>query len=151
MPLLSKLKTSRKTLFATLFIFYITLFSCGNAITEMREHLLDGRYYTVTLTQPANGRITADPEIPSNGKVVAGREITFTATPDANYMVKSWSGAVYMTGDMEKATLTVSEDVEVSAIISTNTIPEGFLFIVPPASEFTTEKEIAVQSGDNPV
>ncbi len=147
MPSLSKLKTGRNALLAILFIFFISLLSCGDAITEMRRDLLGNRLYTVTLTQPENGSITADPEIPSNGKVASGRKITFTATPDANYEVDSWSGATVESGDTKEATLTVSADVTVSAEI----LPKGFLKVTTPSEAFTTEKDITgVDTGENP-
>ena len=47
--------------------------------------------YTVTLTQTANGKVTASPAIPADGKVDKDTEITFTAEPDKEYEVDKWT------------------------------------------------------------
>ncbi len=107
----------------------------GNSVTK----------YTVTLAQPANGSITASPEIPADGKVDGDTVITFTATPITDYEVNSWSGATVSESDVKKATVTVTADVTVSAEI----LPKNFVKVTTPSEAFTTDKE--VNSTENPV
>ena len=47
--------------------------------------------YTVTLTQTANGKVTASPAIPQDGKVDENTVITFTAKADDGYKVDKWT------------------------------------------------------------
>ncbi len=90
--------------------------------------------YIVTLNQPVHGSITASPKIPVDGKVPPGTVITFTASSDANYEIGDWSGATVELGAPEKATLTVTADVTVSAEM----LPKGFLKATTPSEVFTT-------------
>ncbi len=148
MSLLSKLNTNIHL--AILFIFSVTLFSCGDAITEMRHDLLGNgnRYYIVTLNQPANGSIAASPAIPADGRVASGMVITFTATFDTHYEVGSWSGATVNSGDPNKATLTVNKDITVGVNWE---FTYSFVKVTTPSEAFTTDKPVAVNSGPNPV
>ncbi len=108
---------------------------------------MGNRLYIVTLTQPENGSITADPEIPANGRGASGRVITFTASPITDYEVNSWSGATESVSDVKKATITVTADATVSAEI----LPSNFVKVTTPSEAFTTDKTVAVNSGDNPI
>ena len=47
--------------------------------------------YPVTLTQTANGKVTASPEIPEDKKVDKDTVITFTAKADDGYKVDKWT------------------------------------------------------------
>ena len=47
--------------------------------------------YTVTLTQTANGKVTASPKIPRDKQVLKDTEITFTAKADDGYKVDKWT------------------------------------------------------------
>jgi len=46
--------------------------------------------HTVTLTQTANGKVTASPEIPTDGKMPKDTVITFTAEANAGYKIGKW-------------------------------------------------------------
>ena len=47
--------------------------------------------YTVTLTQPVNGNVTASPAIPTDKQVAKDTIITFTAKADAGYKIGKWT------------------------------------------------------------
>ena len=47
--------------------------------------------YTVTLTQPVHGTVTADPAIPSDNQIEKDTEITFTAKAETGYEVDTWT------------------------------------------------------------
>ncbi len=112
--------------------------------------------HRVTLTQPSSGgtiSATVNGEnvvIPPEGKSFSeGTVLTFTATPDANYMVASWrGGATVDENNPNVATLTVGGDVTVSASI----IPRSFVEVVTPADAFTTTVATGtLPSSENPI
>ncbi len=138
----------KKIFFALILGFALTLIACGGgggSAPEVGENTNTGggdpdseppvSKYTVTLTQPANGSITASPAIPAGDKVDKDTVITFTATPDANYEVGNWDGATAVPGTPNKATLTVTADVTVSVDI----LPKGFVKVTTPSEAFTTD------------
>ncbi len=111
-------KGLHRALFISFFAFFLlSLMSCENGLSKMRERLLSKwDKYTVTLTQPVSGgTITANPAIPGDGRVSEGTVIKFTVSPETNHRVKSWSGATVNPGNPNEATLTVNGDVAVSA------------------------------------
>jgi len=70
--------------------------------------------YHVALSSGNNGTLIADTPLPADGMVAAGSTLTFTATPDFDYEVERWTGAVPDPSDSTKATLTVTEHTTVS-------------------------------------
>ncbi len=119
MKLVRKLGINKGSFSAILFILSIPFLSCSDGISEMREHLLHGKKFKVTLKQPDSeaGSIEATPSIPADGMVPAGRLITFIAKPNSNFAVMTWKGATVDGDDRNKATLEVREDIEISAVI----------------------------------
>lgn len=70
--------------------------------------------YHVALSRGNNGTLIADTPLPADGMVAAGSTLTFTATPDFDYEVERWTGAVPDPSDSTKATLTVTAHTTVS-------------------------------------
>ena len=70
--------------------------------------------YHVALSSGSNGTLIADTPLPADGMVAAGSTLTFTATPDFDYEVERWTGAVPDPSDSTKATLTVTAHTTVS-------------------------------------
>nr|WP_298679277.1 leucine-rich repeat protein [uncultured Treponema sp.] len=70
--------------------------------------------YHVAFSSGRNGTLIADTPLPADGMVAAGSTLTFTATPDFDYEVERWTGAVPDPSDSTKATLTVTEHTTVS-------------------------------------
>jgi len=70
--------------------------------------------YTLTVEQPENGSISVSPEAVS-GVYAEGTVVTLTASPDAGYQVKAWSGT-----DNDPSvgcatnTVTITEDITVT-------------------------------------
>ena len=70
--------------------------------------------YHVALSSGSNGTLIADTPLPADGMVAAGSTLTFTATPDFDYEVERWTGAVPDPSDSTKATLTVTAHTTIS-------------------------------------
>ena len=68
----------------------------------------------VALSSGNNGTLIADTPLPADGMVAAGSTLTFTATPDFDYEVERWTGAVPDPSDSTKATLTVTAHTTIS-------------------------------------
>src|SRR5690606_33775106 len=66
--------------------------------------------YALTLNQPENGTISADPSAPS---YEAGTVVTLTATPASGYRFTGWTGDA--SGNVLTATVTMDADKQVSA------------------------------------
>ncbi|MGP1414860.1 MAG: InlB B-repeat-containing protein [Treponema sp.] len=87
--------------------------------------------YTVTLTQTANGKVTASPEIPQDGKVDENTVITFTATANDGYKIGKWTvtGSTLETGTgadgSSTAKVKITADTTVS--VSFEPIPQAIL------------------------
>ncbi|MCP2045440.1 InlB B-repeat-containing protein, partial [Pontibacter sp. HSC-36F09] len=87
--------------------------------------LIPPTMYALTITQPANGSITAQP---AAATYVAGTVVTLTATPADGFRFVSWGGAA--TGTEPNTTVTMDQDKTVSATIEA--LPTG-----PLVSSFT--------------
>jgi hypothetical protein len=85
--------------------------------------------YTVTLTQTANGKVTASPAISADGQVAKDTEITFTATANAGYRVGTWSvtpsEAIQSGGGKGEAMAKVKITADTSVSVSFELIPEA--------------------------
>lgn len=75
--------------------------------------------FTVTASAGVNGSITANPLIPSDGKVAKASEITFTATANTGYHVDAWAitGGLLQSGGQAGDT---SAKVKISANTTVN-------------------------------
>ncbi|MBX0334207.1 InlB B-repeat-containing protein, partial [Pontibacter sp. HSC-14F20] len=80
--------------------------------------LIPPTMYALTITQPANGSITAQP---AAATYVAGTVVTLTATPADGFRFVSWGGAA--TGTEPNTTVTMDQDKTVSATIEA--LPTG--------------------------
>ena len=70
--------------------------------------------YKVTLKSGGHGSVTVKPALPADGMVEAYTQLSFTAQPDEEYEVDTWTGADYNYHDNTTAWLTVSTDTTVS-------------------------------------
>ena len=70
--------------------------------------------YKVTLKSGGHGSVTVKPALPADGMVEAYTQLSFTAQPDEEYEVDTWTGAYYNYPDNTTAWLTVSTDTTVS-------------------------------------
>ena len=69
--------------------------------------------FTLTITTEGEGTVTADPE-PTDGKYAYGTTVTLTAVPATGYYV-TWTGATPSDDDPNVATVTITDDTEVTA------------------------------------
>jgi hypothetical protein len=93
----------------------------------------------VTITEPTNGSITADPTPP----YVVGDEVTFSADPDGGYDHEAWGGACAATPAGQECVLTLTEDVTVSATFTA--VPTEGIVVVSSASDFVASgKDMAI-------
>ena len=92
--------------------------------------------YTVTLTQTANGTVTALPAIPADGKVDKDTEITFTAKAEAGYRVNTWvispSEAIQSGGKKGNETATVKITADTTVSVSFELIPDTVILTLSP-------------------
>jgi len=92
--------------------------------------------YTVTLTQTANGTVTALPAIPADGKVDKDTEITFTAKADAGYRVNTWvispGSAIQSGGGKGNETATVKITADTTVSVSFELIPDTVILTLSP-------------------
>ena len=95
--------------------------------------------YTVTLTQTANGKVTASPEIPADGKMAKDTEITFTATANDGYKIGKWT--VTPTDALQANTgadgsptakVKITADTTVSVSFELNPVEGGAVLILSP-------------------
>ena len=70
--------------------------------------------YKVTLKSGGHGSVTVKSALPADGMVEAYTQLSFTAQPDEEYEVDTWTGAYYNYPDNTTAWLTVSTDTTVS-------------------------------------
>ena len=119
--------------------------------------------YTVTLTQTANGKVTASPEIPEDKKVAKDTEITFTATADDGYRVNTWvispSSAIQSGGGKGETTATLKITANTTVSVSFEAIPptkhaitfsvegDGTLKAKAEGIEETSTSPISVETG----
>ena len=87
--------------------------------------------YNVTLTPPAYGTVTSDPDIPSDNRLPEDTEITFTAQPHADYGVGTWtvmpSDALKAGGTAGSTTATVKVEANTTVKV---TFRHGETYIV---------------------
>lgn len=76
--------------------------------------------YTVTLTQPVNGKITLSPA-PHNGKYLSETTVTATIATESCYQFNSWTGA--LSGTEISKTFTVTADMAIGANVAIHTTP----------------------------
>ena len=70
--------------------------------------------YKVTLNSGKHGTVTVKPSLPADGMVEAHTRLSFTAQPDEEYEVDTWTGANRNYPDNTTATLNVMTDMTVS-------------------------------------
>jgi len=70
-----------------------------------------GATYTLTVTSPANGTVSRDPDLPS---YPSGTLVTVTATPTSGYAFTGWSGD--LTGTTNPATITMTANKTIGAV-----------------------------------
>ncbi|WP_299990705.1 InlB B-repeat-containing protein, partial [uncultured Pontibacter sp.] len=86
--------------------------------------------YTLTITQPTNGTISANPAPDLNGKYTHGTVVTLTATPADGFRFASWTGDAE--GTQNPLQLTMDASKTVSATFEP--IPSYTLTITPPSN-----------------
>ena len=74
--------------------------------------------YKITVTQPENGKIEVRPDLPADGKVDKGSELTFTLSANTNYKVKELiiNGITY--SDVTDSTITKKVKIEKNTAVS---------------------------------
>ncbi len=102
----------KNILISVIFIVIITLL-----ITSCKVN----QFYTLTITQPENGNIEADPEANSDGEYAEGAVITLTATPDEGYEFLNWENDA--SGTENPTQILMNYDKEVSAVFGDATPP----------------------------
>ena len=108
--------------------------------------------YKVTFTQIANGKVTASPEIPADGKVDKDTVITFTAKADTGYKVGKWTvtGSVLETGTgadgSETAKVKITADTTVSVSFEPNPV-EGGAVLILSSDKLTIEVRAKTEDG----
>ena len=101
----------------SLFIFGTIMASTPKIDTEVQET------FVVTLVAPENGSYTVSPELPADGQVATGTELTITATPSEGYSLDvvyyTFKGGMWGTTSVENFTPTmkikVDKDMSVGA------------------------------------
>ena len=108
--------------------------------------------YTVTLNQTANGKVTASPEIPQDGKVDENTVITFTATANDGYKIGKWTvtGSTLETGTGAdgSSTAKVKITANTSVTVSFERIPEGAILTLDP-NNLTIEVKAKTEDGSD--
>ena len=105
----------------------------GNIVISTEEPV---NTYTVTLMQPEHGSISVTESV-NLSEVPEGTLLHFTATPDANYELDTWSGCA------QDGTITVNGDVTVSCTFK---LKEMNVTLATP-----TNGSVTVTSGGNTV
>lgn len=105
----------------------------GNIVISTEEPV---NTYTVTLVQPEHGSINVTESV-NLSEVPEGTLLHFTATPDANYELDTWSGCA------QDGTITVNGDVTVSCTFK---LKEMNVTLATP-----TNGSVTVTSGGNTV
>ena len=74
--------------------------------------------YKITVTRPENGKIEVRPDLPADGKVDKGSELTFTLSANTNYKVKELiiNGITY--SDVTDNTITQKVKIEKNTAVS---------------------------------
>ena len=95
--------------------------------------------FTVEMKAGEHGTVTANPAIPTNGKVAKDTVITFTANPTSGYKVDKWTitGGAFETGTGLDGSLTAK--VKISANTKVNVSFKAEVITPPSPTEFTVE------------
>lgn len=102
------------------------------------NHAKDTGEYEITFgVLGGNGKISAElngAEILSGLKVKKGEVVTFTAHPNAKYIVNNWQGAIVSDKDTNKATLTVTQKAYISVSFKEFSLelPKDFVSVTLP-------------------
>ncbi|MCI6651863.1 MAG: hypothetical protein MSH11_00350 [Ruminococcus sp.] len=104
------------------------------------------KLYTITINQPANGTITISPDKTTD--VVAGTEVTFTASPNnGDYKFDNWTGS--FTDTTATVTKTVTSNLTVSAQFSDKTYTmTGAVANNTPSNATVTPDKTPAKKGD---
>ncbi|MGP1367625.1 MAG: InlB B-repeat-containing protein [Treponema sp.] len=95
--------------------------------------------FTVEMKAGEHGTVTANPAIPTNGKVAKDTVITFTAAPASGYKVDKWTitGGTFESGTGTEGNLTAK--VKISANTKVNVSFKVEVITPPSPTEFTVE------------
>ena len=97
--------------------------------------------FTVQTEAGEHGTVTANPAIPTDGKVAKDTVITFTATPKTGYKVDKWTitGGTFETGTGLAGNTTAK--VKISANTKVNVSFKAEVITPPSPTEFTVQME----------
>ena len=97
--------------------------------------------FTVQTEAGEHGTVTANPAIPTNGKVAKDTEITFTAAPATGYKVDKWTitGGTFESGTGSEGSTTAK--VKISANTKVNVSFKAEVITPPSPTEFTVQME----------
>ena len=97
--------------------------------------------FTVEMKAGEHGTVTANPAIPTNGKVAKDTVITFTAAPETGYKVDKWTitGGTFETGTGLDGSTTAK--VKISADTKVNVSFKAEVITPPSPTEFTVQTE----------
>ena len=95
--------------------------------------------FTVEMKAGEHGTLTANPAIPTSGKVAKDKVITFTADPASGYKVDKWTitGGTFETGTGTEGSTTAK--VKISANTKVNVSFKSETITPPSPTEFTVE------------
>ncbi|SDQ16054.1 alpha/beta fold hydrolase [Flagellimonas zhangzhouensis] len=104
-----------------------------SATSANTTHKKTQEMFKVTTVAPVNGSYTVAPEIPEDGMVAAGTEITITATPASGYSLDAvyytFKGGMWGTTSVEGFTptmkITVDKDMSVGAVFVESNLVEN--------------------------
>ena len=97
--------------------------------------------FTVEMKAGEHGTLTANPAIPTSGKVAKDTVITFTANPTSGYKVDKWTitGGTFESGTGTEGSLTAK--VKISANTKVNVSFKAEVITPPSPTEFTVQME----------
>ena len=97
--------------------------------------------FTVQMEAGEHGTVTANPAIPTSGKVAKDTVITFTANPVSGYKVDKWTitGGTFEAGTGTEGNLTAK--VKISANTKVNVSFKAEVITPPSPTEFTVQME----------
>ena len=97
--------------------------------------------FTVEMKAGEHGTVTANPAIPTNGKVAKDTVITFTANPTSGYKVDKWTitGGTFEAGTGTEGSTTAK--VKISANTKVNVSFKAEAITPPSPTEFTVQME----------
>lgn len=117
----------KKTIVFAMLLSAVSVIS-ANTTTQKEQDM-----FKVTTVAPVNGSYTVTPEIPEDGMVAAGTEITITATPASGYSLDAvyytFKGGMWGTTSVEGFTstmkITVDKDMSVGAVFVESNMVEN--------------------------